>query len=34
MGRQVQIMHIRDGKMTEFWAMNADHAAVDAVLSA
>jgi len=31
--RQVQIMHVRDGKVTEFWAMNADQAAVDAVLN-
>ena len=25
--RQVQVMHVRDGKMTEFWAMNEDQAA-------
>ncbi len=31
--RQVQIMHVRDGKMTEFWAMNADQTEVDAVLN-
>jgi hypothetical protein len=31
--RQVQIMHVRDGKMTEFWAMNEDQAANDAVLA-
>lgn len=33
-GRQVQVMHVRDGKMTEFWAMNEDQAANDAVLNA
>lgn len=33
-GRQVQVMHIRDGKMTEFWGMNEDQGAVDAVLNA
>lgn len=32
-GRQVQVMHLRDGKMTEFWAMNEDQAANDAVLA-
>jgi len=32
-GRQVQVMHIRDGKMTEFWAMNEDQGANDAVLN-
>lgn len=32
-GRQVQIMRVRDGKMTELWAVNADQAAVDAVLN-
>lgn len=26
------ISHVRDGKMTEFWAFNEDQAAVDAVL--
>jgi ketosteroid isomerase-like protein len=31
--RQVQVMHVRDDKVTEFWAMNADQAAVDAVLN-
>ena len=31
--RQVQIMHVRDGKMTQFWAINADQAAVDALLN-
>jgi hypothetical protein len=31
--RQVQIMYLRDGKVTEFWAMNADQAAVDVVLN-
>ena len=30
--RQVQVMHVRDGKMTEFWAMNEDQGANDAVL--
>jgi hypothetical protein len=30
---QVHIMRIRDGMMTEFWGMNADQAAVDAVLN-
>ena len=33
-GRQVQVMHVRDGKMTEFWAMNEDQAANDAALAA
>jgi hypothetical protein len=32
-GRQVQVMHVRDGKMTEFWAMNEDQAANDSVLN-
>ena len=32
-GPQVQIMHVRDGKMAEFWAMNEDQAAVDAVIN-
>lgn len=32
-GRQVQVMHLRDGKMTEFWAMNEDQAANDAVVA-
>ncbi len=32
-GRQVQVFHVGDGKMTEFWAFNEDQAAVDAVLS-
>ena len=32
-GRQVQVMHIRDGKMTEFWAMNEDQAGNDALLN-
>jgi len=32
-GRQVQVMHIRDGKMTEVWATNEDQAANDAVLT-
>lgn len=32
-GRQVQVMHVRDGLMTEFWAMNEDQAANDELLS-
>ncbi len=32
-GRQVQVFHVRDGKLTEFWGYNEDQAAVDAVLS-
>jgi ketosteroid isomerase-like protein len=32
-GPQVQVMHVRDGKMTEFWGYNQDQAAVDAVLN-
>lgn len=32
-GRQVQVMHVRDGKMTEFWAMNEDQPANDAVVT-
>ena len=32
-GRQVQVMHVRDGLMTEFWAMNEDQAANDDLLS-
>jgi ketosteroid isomerase-like protein len=32
-GRQVQVFHVRDGKMTEFWGYNEDQAAVDTVLS-
>lgn len=30
---QIQIMHVRDGKMTEFWGYNEDQASVDAVLN-
>jgi len=26
-------MHVRDGKMTEFWGYNEDQAAIDAVLN-
>ena len=32
-GRMVQVFHVRDGMMTEFWAYNEDQAAVDAVLT-
>ena len=32
-GRQVQVFHVREGRMTEFWGYNEDQAAVDAVLS-
>ena len=32
-GRQVQVMHVHHGKMTEFWAMNDDQAANDAVVA-
>ena len=32
-GRQVQVFHVRDGQLTEFWGYNEDQAAVDAVLS-
>ena len=32
-GRQVQVMHVSDRVMTEFWALNDDQAAVDAVLN-
>lgn len=32
-GRQVQVFHVREGKLTEFWGSNEDQAAVDAVLS-
>ena len=31
---QVQVMHVRDGKVTEFWGMNQDQAAMDVVLGA
>jgi ketosteroid isomerase-like protein len=30
-GHSVFTMHIRDGKLVEFWAMNEDQAAVDAL---
>jgi ketosteroid isomerase-like protein len=30
----VQVYHVRDGKMTEFWAMNEDQAAIDALMNA
>ena len=33
-GPQVQVMHVRDGKATEFWGMNQDQAAMDVVLGA
>ena len=29
---QVNVMHIRDGKVTTFWAMNQDQAVVDTLL--
>jgi hypothetical protein len=32
-GRQVQVFHVREGKLTEFWGYNEDQAAVDAVLN-
>lgn len=31
-GPQVQVMHMREGKATEFWGMNQDQAAQDVVL--
>jgi uncharacterized protein len=31
-GPQVQVIHMRDGKATEFWGMNQDQAALDVVL--
>ena len=33
-GPQVQVMHVRDGKATEFWGMNQDQAAMDVVFGA
>jgi ketosteroid isomerase-like protein len=32
--RSAFVMHVRDGKMTEFWAFNEDQAAVDAAVGA
>jgi len=32
-GRQVQVMHVRDGTWAEVWVSNEDQAAVDAVLN-
>lgn len=32
-GRQVQVYHVREGKLTEVWSYNEDQAAVDAVLN-
>ncbi|MBA3690099.1 MAG: nuclear transport factor 2 family protein [Actinobacteria bacterium] len=32
-GRQCQVMHVHDGKWTEFWAVNEDQAGNDAVLN-
>jgi ketosteroid isomerase-like protein len=32
-GQEVHVMHVRDGKMTEFWGYNEDQAAIDAVLN-
>ena len=29
-GPSVFVMHVRDGKLVEFWAMNEDQAAIDA----
>ena len=31
---QVQVMHVRDGRCYEYWAMNQDQAALDVVLGA
>jgi uncharacterized protein len=31
-GPQVHVMHMRDGKASEFWGMNQDQAALDVVL--
>jgi uncharacterized protein len=31
-GPRVQVIHMRDGKATEFWGMNQDQAALDVVL--
>jgi ketosteroid isomerase-like protein len=31
---QVQVMHIRDGRCTEYWSMNQDQAAMDVMLDA
>lgn len=31
-GRQAQVFHVREGKLTEFWAFNEDQAAIDAIL--
>jgi uncharacterized protein len=32
-GRQVQVLHVRDGKWAEVWVSNEDQAAFDAVLN-
>ncbi|MGH2594446.1 MAG: hypothetical protein ACRDH7_00595 [Actinomycetota bacterium] len=32
-GRQVQVMHVRDAKWAEVWVSNEDQAALDAVLN-
>ena len=32
-GRMVQVFHVRDGQMREFWAFSEDQAAVDAVMN-
>ncbi len=31
-GPQVQVVHIRDGRAVDFWAMNQDQAALDVVI--
>ena len=31
-GPQAQVMHVRDGRLVEFWGMNQDQAAVDRVI--
>lgn len=31
-GNEVHVFHIKDGKVTEFWAFSNDQAAIDAVL--
>jgi ketosteroid isomerase-like protein len=33
-GPQVQVVHVRGGKATEFWGMNQDQAAADVVMNA
>lgn len=32
-GNEVHVFHIKDGKVTEFWAFSNDQAAIDAVLA-